>query len=138
MHRVRIQREPIDPADLIKKTGTPADGAVLSFCGTARNRSAGREVLYLYYDIYPDMALKELEKIADLAVEKWKLGSCIIIHRYGRVEAGEISVFIGISTPHRNEGFDALRYIIDSIKRTVPIWKKEHFADGSVWVSGQH
>jgi molybdopterin synthase catalytic subunit len=81
------------------------------------------------------MALREMERIADDAVKRWALSDCLIIHRRGRVDVGEASVFIAVSSPHRDEGFVSLRYIIDTIKKTVPIWKKEFYSDGSAWVS---
>ncbi|HDP81467.1 MAG TPA: molybdenum cofactor biosynthesis protein MoaE [Spirochaetes bacterium] len=135
MEAVRLQTEPLDIAALGKGVGGSGDGAILSFVGTARDSSGGREVLYLFYEAYEAMALKELEKIARHAVERWGLGDCVVVHRHGKVAIGEPSVYIGVSSPHRAEGFEALRYIIDTIKQTVPIWKKEYYMDGSVWVS---
>jgi molybdopterin synthase catalytic subunit len=135
MKIVQMQKEPIDVTGLLHKSGTVEDGAILTFIGTARKNSMGREVHYLHYDVYEDMAMRELDKIVKHAVETWPLTNCIVIHRYGRVNIGEASVFIAVSVKHREEGFAALRYIIDTIKKTVPIWKKEHYADGSVWVS---
>ncbi len=135
MKRILLQQEPIDVAALAASVGTPDDGAVLTFVGTARRLSQDKEVMYLHYEVYESMAARELEKIIDEAAAKWPVSDCCVVHRYGRVNIGEASIFIGVSTPHRDDGFKALRYIIDTIKKTVPIWKKEFYADGSVWVS---
>ncbi|TAL30369.1 MAG: molybdenum cofactor biosynthesis protein MoaE [Spirochaetes bacterium] len=135
MKKILIQENPLDTAALIRTVGTKEDGAVLSFIGTARRGSMGKSVLYLHYEAYETMAMKELGRIADEACSRWPLSDCVIVHRTGEVGLGEPSVFIGVSTPHRAEGFQALQFIIDTIKKTVPIWKKEFFEDGSMWVS---
>ena len=135
MKTVRIQREPIDGAALLKGLGTAKDGAVLTFTGTARGLSRGKEVTHLHYEAYEAMALKELHRIADEAAARWAVTGCLIVHRTGRVEIGEASVLIAVASPHREEGFASLRYIIDAIKKTVPVWKKEFYADGSAWIS---
>jgi molybdopterin synthase catalytic subunit len=132
---VRIQGGAIDAAEAMRMAGTPHDGAVLTFTGTARDRTSGKKVLHLEYEAYEGMALREMEKIADEAIRRFSVSSCIIIHRTGRVMPGEPSVVIAVSTPHRDEGFASLRYIIDTIKKTVPIWKREFYEDGSVWVA---
>jgi len=135
MKKVLLQQEPIDAAEYMRSTGTAEDGAVLCFVGTARKSSMDKEVLYLDYEVYEGMAFRELEKIVDEAMKRWPVNDCCVVHRYGRVNIAEASIFISVSTPHRDDGFKALRFIIDTIKQTVPIWKKETYSDGSVWVS---
>jgi molybdopterin synthase catalytic subunit len=130
-----IQKEEIDASKLITQIGTESDGAVVTFIGRARNLSEGRNVEYLDYEIYNGMALKELEKIIGEASSRWPLNCCLVVHRYGRIAVGELSIFIAVSSPHREESFDSSRYIIDEIKRRVPIWKKEYFAGGSEWAA---
>jgi len=135
MNKITIQTEPIDIAAVLHETGTDNDGAVVIFVGRARNTSRGKEVTHLDYEAYGEMALSELEKIGSRAIETWSLSDCIIIHRYGKVEIGTPSIIIAVSSPHRNEAYEASRYIIDTIKKTVPIWKKEFYTDGSEWIS---
>ncbi len=135
MIRVAIQKEPLDESAILKNLGTDADGAVVAFVGRARNFSEGKEVLYLEYEVYESMARSELEKICTTAVERWALSGCTVVHRYGRVGIGEASIFIAVSSPHRKESFAATMFIIDTIKQTVPIWKKEYYSDGSRWIS---
>lgn len=135
MLRVEIQKEPLNELDLLKKLGTDADGAVVMFVGRARNFSGDKKVLYLEYEAYESMAQKELEKICKNALGQWPLSKCVVVHRFGKVEIGEASIVIGVSSSHRKEAFEAAMFIIDSIKQTVPIWKKEYYSDGSMWVS---
>lgn len=119
---------------IAKEVLDPAAGAVLSFVGTVRNNKNGRRVLRIVYEAYPAMARSVLQQIAESIVQKWEVCRVVILHRIGRVEVGEASVAIFVSSPHRAEGFAALRYAIETIKQDVPIWKKEHFEDGEVWV----
>ena len=135
MKTIRLQNDPIDCAAFLSAIGTVEDGAVLSFIGTPRRDSAGRPVEHLFYEAYEGMALKEMEKIADEALATWPITDCLIVHRMGRVDPGQASILIAVSAHHRDEGFAALRFIIDTIKKTVPIWKKEVYTDGSEWVS---
>lgn len=135
MFRVALQKEPLNESDVLMNLATDADGAVVAFVGRARNFSDGKAVCYLEYEAYESMARKELEKICKTAVERWSLSGCALIHRYGRVDIGEASIVIGVSSSHRKEAFAAAMYIIDTIKQTVPIWKKEYYSDGSMWVS---
>ncbi|MCX7679350.1 MAG: molybdenum cofactor biosynthesis protein MoaE, partial [Spirochaetes bacterium] len=116
----------------------PHDGAIVTFIGKARQFSEGKKVLFLLYDVYESMAQRELEKICETAIKRWPLSRAIIAHRYGKVEIGEASVFIGVSAPHRVEAFEAAQFMINTIKKTVPIWKKEFYEDGSVWIDGGH
>jgi molybdopterin synthase catalytic subunit len=135
MKTIRLQNDPIDCAAFLSAIGTVEDGAVLTFIGTPRRDSAGRPVEHLFYEAYEGMALKEMEKIADEALATWPITDCLIVHRMGRVDPGQASILIAVSAHHRDEGFAALRFIIDTIKKTVPIWKKEVYTDGSEWVS---
>ncbi len=135
MIRVILQKEPINIAAHLNDVGTDEDGAVVSFVGRARCRSNNRDVKYLEYEAYESMAEKELHKIARDAMERWNLTDIIIVHRFGRVEIGASSILISASSAHRDEAFKATRYIIDTIKKTVPIWKKEFYSDGSMWIS---
>lgn len=135
MKTLRLQSEPIECASAIAATGTVEDGAVLTFIGTPRRDSGGRPVEHLFYEAYEAMALKEMDKIAEEARAAWPITDCLIVHRMGRVDPGEASILIAVSARHRDEAFSALRFIIDTIKKTVPIWKKEVYTDGSEWVS---
>lgn len=130
-----FQSEPIDPSKLIDDIADDGDGALLVFVGRARNRTGDKEVSCLDYEIYSGMAKKETDSIINEAVEKWGITSCIVVQRYGRVEIGEASIFIAVSSPHRDQSYQASRFIIDSIKKSVPVWKKENYPDGSCWIS---
>ncbi|MCP4130622.1 MAG: molybdenum cofactor biosynthesis protein MoaE [bacterium] len=134
MKKIIFQENPINNAGILAEVGTAADGAILTFAGRARNFSRGKEVSHLEYEIYESMARKEMEKIVDSALGKWSLSCCVVVHRYGRVAIGEDSIIIALSSPHRDEAYQASRYIIDTIKQTVPIWKKEFYTDGSKWI----
>ncbi len=135
MKDIYIQEETIDIAAILDKGASSSDGADIAFIGRVRNNSRDREVTLIDYEIYPEMALSELNKIADEAIEKSGLNRCIIVHRYGRVFPGETSIIIVVSAPHRGQTYEGSRYIIDEIKKRVPIWKKEHYTDGSEWIS---
>lgn len=132
-----LVREPIDAAALIRHVRTAADGAIATFDGCVRNESHGRRTLYLDYEAYESMALVKIREIAGELHAKFSIDRVAIAHRLGRLEIGETSVFIAVSAPHRSAAFDACRYAIDTLKRTVPIWKKEYFADGAVWADGE-
>ncbi len=112
----------------------PDCGAVVAFLGTVRSPSRGREVRYLEYEAYPEMAVRKMEQIAAEIRERWGLTRVAIRHRTGRLEVGEASVAIGIAAPHRHEAFDACEYAIVRLKRIVPVWKKEVWADGEEWI----
>jgi molybdopterin synthase catalytic subunit len=132
-----LVREPIDAPALVRHVRTAEDGAVVTFDGCVRNHSHGRGTLYLDYEAYESMALAKIREIGAQIHEKFSIDRVAIAHRLGRLEIGESSVFIAISSPHRPAAFDACRYAIDTLKRTVPIWKKEYFADGAVWADGE-
>ncbi|MGC8668569.1 MAG: molybdenum cofactor biosynthesis protein MoaE [Chthonomonadales bacterium] len=131
----RIVRDPIDTAALTRLVSGPRNGAVVTFIGQVRNHSHGRKVAYLEYDAYVPMAEKLIRRLAAEASERWPVDA-VIEHRIGRMEVGEISVAICVGSPHRAEAFEACRWLIDTLKETVPIWKKEVGPDGTYWVEG--
>jgi MoaE-MoaD fusion protein len=134
---IRLVREPIAPDALVRHVRAAEDGAVVTFDGCVRNHSHGRRTLYLDYEAYESMALEKIREIAQQIHEKFPIHRVAIVHRLGRLDIGETSVFIAVSSPHRPAAFDACRYAIDTLKRTVPIWKKEYFEDGAVWADGE-
>jgi MoaE-MoaD fusion protein len=134
---VKIVRERIVPHDIVPKLERPEDGAVVIFDGIVRNHSRGRATLYLDYDAYEEMALKQMRSLADEALSKFAVRNVALVHRLGRLEIGESSVFIAVFSAHRAAAFDACRWLIDTLKKTVPIWKKEFFEDGAVWADGE-
>ena len=133
----QLVREPIDPRPLVGHARAPEDGAIVTFDGFVRNQSNNRPTLYLDYEAYESMALAKMREIATELHEKYRIHRVVIVHRLGRLEIGETSVFIVVSAPHRAAAFDACRCAIDTLKRTVPIWKKEYFEDGAVWADGE-
>jgi MoaE-MoaD fusion protein len=133
----QLVREPIDVRALIRHVRAPADGAIVTFDGFVRNQSHHRPTLYLDYEAYESMALAKMREIGAQLHEKFAIHAVAIVHRLGRLEIGETSVFIVVSAPHRAAAFDACRFAIDTLKRTVPIWKKEYFEDGAVWANGE-
>src|SRR5690606_27662690 len=126
---VALVTEEIRPRELIQQIKVPEAGALVTFDGIARNHARGRRVRYLEYEAYGSMAEREMEKIRTEALSRWPLTGLLIVHRVGRLEIGESSVFIAVSAAHRGDAFDACRYTIDTLKQTVPIWKKEHYDD---------
>jgi molybdopterin synthase catalytic subunit len=132
-----ITREPIDISGLRARLLTGESGAVVIFDGVARNNTKGRRTLYLEYEGYTEMAVKILEQIGREVREQWEINRIGIIHRLGRIEITESSVVIVVTSPHRRVAFEACRYAIDRLKKIVPIWKKEYFEDGAVWVEGE-
>lgn len=124
----------LDTAKLVKTVATERDGAIVTFAGIVRGNNQGKKVLFLEYEAYPEMALKMMQRIEDEILETWGLSSVAIQHRVGRLNVGETSVFIVVSAPHRADAFAACQYAIDRLKKIVPIWKKEIFEDGEVWV----
>ena len=134
---ILLVHETIDAAALVEHVRTGADGAIVTFDGCVRNQSHGRRTLYLDYEAYESMALAKMGEIAAEVHAKFAIDRVAIAHRLGRLEIGETSVFIAISAPHRAAAFDACRHAIDTLKRSVPIWKKEYFEDGAVWADGE-
>lgn len=132
-----IVREPIDLKGMKEKLEHPEDGAAVFFDGVVRNNTRGRRTLYLDYEAYESMALSEMEKLAQAALERFKVRDVSLIHRLGRLQIGETSVLIGVASAHRAAAFEACRWLIDTLKKTVPIWKKEYFEDGAVWADGE-
>jgi molybdopterin synthase catalytic subunit len=114
----------------------PGAGAILTFAGVVRDEHLGRRVVGIEYHAYEEMALREMEKIERSVRSEWPEVAVDIVHRLGPLAVGEASVLIAVSSPHRAEGFAALRRAIDDLKQTVPIWKKEIYADGSAWIEG--
>ncbi len=135
--RATLVRDRIDSGAIIESLKHATDGAVVVFDGIVRDNSRGRRTLFLDYEAYEAMALAELQKLAAEALTRFAIRDCCIVHRLGRLEIGESSVLIVIAAAHRAAAFDACRWIIDTLKKTVPIWKKEHFADGAVWADGE-
>ena len=134
---IQIINEPINVSMVLDSLRDPSAGAIDVFIGITRNHSRGKEVRSLEYEAYLPMALEQMSLIADEAKKKWDIKHIAIVHKIGRVEIGEASVVIGVSSAHRKEAFEACRYCIDTLKKVVPIWKKECFADGDVWVGPQ-
>ncbi len=135
--RVEIVRDVIDSAAVLAEIKAGADGAVCVFDGIVRNNTRGRETLYLVYEAYEEMALEQMRGLAAEAVTKFGVREVVLVHRLGRLEVGETSVLVAVASAHRGVAFDACRWVIDTLKKTVPIWKKEHFVDGAVWADGE-
>ena len=133
----QLVREPIWPQELVESIKAPEDGALVVFDGFVRNNFQGKRTLYLEYEAYEAMALAKMREIGSQIREKFKVHRVAIVHRLGRLEIGETSVWIAVSSAHRAAAFDACRYAIDTLKHTVPIWKKEYFAGGAVWAEGE-
>ena len=132
-----IVRERIDSQQIVNSLKAAEDGASAVFEGIVRNNSRGRQTLYLDYEAYEPMAINEMEGLAQAALEKFKIRDVRLVHRLGRLEIGETSVLVVVASAHRGPAFDACRWLIDTLKKTVPIWKKEHFADGAIWADGE-
>jgi molybdopterin synthase catalytic subunit len=133
----RLQSEPIVLAAILERLKAGEDGAVCIFDGIVRNHTRGRRTLYLEYDSYPAMALAEMERLASQALADFPVRDVRIAHRVGRLEIGDSSIVIVVASAHRAAAFDACRWIIDTLKKTVPIWKKEFFSDGATWADGE-
>jgi MoaE-MoaD fusion protein len=134
---VALTRERIDAEKLVAAIKRGEDGAVVVFDGIVRNNSRGRRTLYLDYEAYEEMALKQMERLVAEAREKFGVRAVTLVHRLGRLEVGETSVLIVVASAHRGAAFEACRWIIDTLKKTVPVWKKETFEDGAVWADGE-
>ncbi|MCJ7551645.1 MAG: molybdenum cofactor biosynthesis protein MoaE [Anaerolineae bacterium] len=136
--RYEITPDPLTVDTIVAQLADPAMGAVVTFVGVVRCETGGREVLYLEYEAYPEMAEQVLEQIADEVRSRWpEIRDVAIVHRVGRLEIGETAVVIALSAAHRAQLFDALHYTIDRVKEIAPIWKKEVWADGAEWRSEQ-
>ncbi len=133
-----LVRGPIDIESITRAIQKPDDGAVVVFEGVVRNNSRGKSVRFLEYEAYEPMALKKIEEIGADAKSRFDIRDIAIVHRLGHMDIQECSVAIVVASAHRGAAFDACRYAIDTIKQIVPIWKKEFFDDGEVWVEGGH
>jgi molybdopterin synthase catalytic subunit/molybdopterin converting factor small subunit len=134
---IALVKEPIDSAALAAQVKQGEDGAVVVFDGIVRNNTRGRRTLFLVYEAYEEMALRQMKALAEEAVSARGVRQVAMVHRLGRLEVGETSILIAVSSAHRAQAFDACRWLIDTLKKTVPIWKKEHFEDGAVWADGE-
>lgn len=136
MH-TRITSDPIDPLAVLALVGSPADGAAILFVGTVRDQNDGRAVSGMRYDAFVEMAEPVLREIAAEAAERTASDRVAVVHRTGELEIGDVSVAIAVSSPHRDQSFDAARYIIEQIKQRLPVWKHEHYVDGEAqWLEG--
>src|SRR5262249_55842481 len=135
--RIEITRSRIANAQLAAHVRTDADAAVATCDGCVRNHPHGRTTLYLEYEAYEEMALAKMREIAEYLHANYAIRRVAMVHGLGRLEIGETSVFIAVSAAHRAAAFDACRYAIDTLEKTVPIWKKEFFSDGAVWADGE-
>ncbi len=132
---IQLTHQTIDSAAFVRQAQSPDAGAVVLFLGSTRRMTNGRETRTLFYDSYEEMAEKELTNLEAEARRRWALTECFIIHRLGEVPLGEASVAIVVASPHRRDAFDAGQWLIDTLKQSVPIWKQEHWADGTTdWV----
>ena len=135
--KIELVREAIDTASLTRYVRGEQDGAIVTFDGFVRNQSHGRMTRYLEYEAYEPMAMGKMKEIAAYIHEHYRIHRLAMVHRLGRLEIGETSVLIVVASAHRSAAFEACRWLIDTLKRTVPIWKKEHFEDGAVWADGE-
>ena len=132
---IKVTSDPLIPQHCLDAVADPSAGGTTQFIGTVRNQTQGKQVLRLTFEAYVPMAEKEMRKIAEEVVKKWNALHVSIHHHVGTLEVGEIPVVIAVSTPHRKAAFEACQFAIDTLKDTVPIWKKEFFEDGEVWVA---
>ena len=134
---VALTRDAIDADRLVSEAKRGEDGAIVVFDGIVRNHTRNRQTLYLDYEAYEEMALKQMETLSREALSRFGVRHVTLVHRLGRLQVGETSVLIVVSSAHRAQAFDACRWMIDTLKKTVPVWKKETFADGAVWAAGE-
>ena len=135
--QVAIVTEPIETEEILAEIKAGGDGAVCVFDGIVRNNSRGRETLHLDYEAYEAMALRKLEELRTEAISRFEVREVVVHHRLGRLVVGETSVLIAVASAHRSAAFDACRWVIDTLKKTVPIWKHEQFVDGAMWSDGE-
>ncbi|HEX4206972.1 MAG TPA: molybdenum cofactor biosynthesis protein MoaE [Ktedonobacteraceae bacterium] len=131
-----LTRDPLDRDALVSALSHPGVGGIVVFEGVVRDNARGKQVQYLEYEAYEEMAREQIRGIIDTAKQRWGVERVAVAHRFGRLDIGEASVVIAVATPHRGEAFEACRYIIDTLKSTVPIWKKEVATSGEAWVEG--
>ncbi len=132
---IHLTDQPLDIGNIIASVQADEAGAIDVFIGTVRNNTKKKKVVRLEFEAYDSMALREMEKIAAQVKEQWPVAHVAIHHRKGVLQIGDVAVVIAVSTPHRSDAFAACRFAIDTLKETVPIWKKEIFEDGAVWVA---
>jgi len=132
-----VTADPLDPQRLIDYVRRDESGAVAVFLGVVRDNSRGRRVLYLEYDAYPEMATRVMREIAEEAMARWPITDVAMQHRTGRLEIGETSLLIAVSSPHRRDAFEACHHLVDRFKEVVPVWKKEVWEGGEVWIEGE-
>ena len=137
VERVRLSVLPLIPEEAIASLKAGPDGAIVTFDGIVRNHTRGRETHYLFYEAYEAMALEQMRALVAEALTRFLIRDALLHHRLGHLEIGETSVLIAVASAHRGPAFDACRWLIDTLKQTVPIWKKEFFADGAVWADGE-
>ena len=135
MHNIHLSETPLNVAQILASVQDSSCGAINIFVGTVRNKTSSKAILRLEFEAYSAMALREMEQIAHDVQARWNAASVAIHHRTGSVEVGGIAVVIAVATPHRKASFEACEYAIDTLKTTVPIWKKEVFEDGEIWVT---
>lgn len=134
---MELVRAEIDSAALVQEIKAGSDGAVCVFDGIVRDNTRGRQTLHLDYEAYEEMALTQMRELAAAAVERFGVRDVVLVHRLGRLVVGETSVLIVVASAHRGAAFEACRWLIDTLKKQVPIWKKEQFVDGAVWADGE-
>ena len=134
---IEIVDGPIDAEAIVAGMKAGGDGAVCVFDGIVRDNTRGRKTVHLDYEAYREMALEQMRRLAAEAMEKFGVRDVAVVHRLGRLLVGETSVLIVVASAHRAAAFDACRWLIDTLKKTVPIWKKETFVDGAVWADGE-
>jgi len=135
--RVELLESPIPTAEVLAQIKSGPDGAICLFDGIVRDNTRGRQTLYLDYEAYAEMALKQMHALADEAITRFGVRDVALLHRLGRLHVGETSVLIVVASAHRAHAFDCGRWLIDTLKQQVPIWKKETFVDGAVWAAGE-
>ncbi len=136
-HYSSIVRGTIETQAVLAQLKQPADGAAVVFEGVVRDHTRDRRTVFLHYEAYEEMALKQMDSLAQQALQQFPIRDVALVHRLGRLEIGETSVLIVVASAHRAAAFEACRWLIDTLKRTVPIWKKEYFEDGAVWADGE-
>ncbi|MDA1347691.1 MAG: molybdenum cofactor biosynthesis protein MoaE [Chloroflexi bacterium] len=134
---IEILHTALDPEAITARVRSDSNGAVVTFLGTTRDSTDGRRVLHLEYEAYQPMADQKLAEIADEMRDRWGIEDIAIAHRLGKLEIGDISLVVAVASPHRADAFAACQYSVDRIKQIVPIWKKEFFGDGEVWVGSE-
>ena len=134
---VTITEGALDPAPLVGRVRSDRDGCVVTFLGVTRDHNDGRRVLHLEYEAYRPMAERKMTEVIGEMKARWDIGSVAVAHRVGRVDIGEASMVLAVSAPHRGPAFEAAQYFVDQLKKVVPIWKKEFFEGGEVWIGDE-